>query len=473
MLVGDFMEYIDVHEISKKWNMKERKVTSLCRDGRISGAKKKGKTWMIPSDSLKPLDKRTKDYDSFKLEIETNTSFIPYTEVGGEEKVITYYKEKYLKSPMYTAFTPYRICPIGAHVDHNLGHITGFAIDKGIHFAYSIKNNGVIELESLQYPKRAQWHVNNIPIEKENDWADPLRGANLELNKRYNLRFGLSAIIDGELPIGGLSSSSSLLITFINALSFINNIHLSKEELIEIAELSEKKYLEISNGKLDEYCEVYSKKNHLLYVDMLNNSYELIETPKNMKYDIGIFFSGIEKGIESNNYNIRTDELRSCAYLLKSLEGIPLTRFKDTNMRDIPIEIFHKYENKLPKNYKKRALHWYSENERVQQSLIAYKKGNIKEFGKLVTESGESSINNWETGSKELIDLFNILKETDGVYGTRFSGSGFKGCCIAFLGPNKKESILKEVEKQYTHKYPKLKEKYSHHICHTADGIKL
>ena len=34
-------------------------------------------------------------------------------------------------------FCPYRICPIGAHSDHNLGKITGLAIDKGIHIVYA------------------------------------------------------------------------------------------------------------------------------------------------------------------------------------------------------------------------------------------------------------------------------------------------------------------------------------------------
>ena len=57
------------------------------------------------------------------------------------------------------AFCPYRICPIGAHSDHNFGKITGLAIDKGIHFAYAAKQNGVVEVSSLQFPKRAQWHT--------------------------------------------------------------------------------------------------------------------------------------------------------------------------------------------------------------------------------------------------------------------------------------------------------------------------
>ncbi|MGN1268079.1 MAG: hypothetical protein ACI4U0_01045 [Candidatus Aphodocola sp.] len=111
--------------------------------------------------------------------------------------------------------------------------------------------------------------------------------------------------------------------------------------------------------------------------------------------------------------------------------------------------------------------------DRVEKGIIYYKKGDIKSFGKLVTASGESSIYNWETDSKEMIDLFNIIKNCDGVYGTRFSGSGFKGSCIAFINPNKTEEVFKIVEKEYTTKYPKLRNKYSAHVCNTADGIKL
>ena len=39
--------------------------------------------------------------------------------------------EIYGRSPEALSFCPYRICPIGAHSDHNLGKITGLAIDKG------------------------------------------------------------------------------------------------------------------------------------------------------------------------------------------------------------------------------------------------------------------------------------------------------------------------------------------------------
>ena len=146
------------------------------------------------------------------------------------------FEQIYKKPPQDTAFTPYRICPLGAHVDHQNGRITGFALNKGIHMAYGPKENGVIEIQSLQFDKRAQWHVEATPKTKENDWADHLRGATIALNKRYPLRRGLCAVLDGELPIGGLSSSAAVIITFLSALCKINGITLTPEEMIVVAQ---------------------------------------------------------------------------------------------------------------------------------------------------------------------------------------------------------------------------------------------
>ena len=65
------------------------------------------------------------------------------------------FAEAYRREPVDISFCPYRICPIGAHVDHQYGLITGLAIDKGVHIAYGPKKNGVVELSSLQFDRRA------------------------------------------------------------------------------------------------------------------------------------------------------------------------------------------------------------------------------------------------------------------------------------------------------------------------------
>lgn len=388
--------------------------------------------------------------------------------------VAEHFEKIYKKAPQRVAFTPYRICPIGAHSDHQLGKITGIAINKGIHIAYGPKENGVIEIQSLQFEKRAQWHVQATPAQKQGDWADHLRGATIALDERYPLRRGLCAVINGELPIGGLSSSAAVIITFLSALCAINGITLSPTELITISQEAENKYVGVSCGKLDQSCEVYCKKNHLLYMDLKDDTYELIPQSPDMKpYKIAVFFSGIERSLAGSAFNMRVDECRSAAYALKAYAGLDYGKFEETNLRDVPYEVYQKYKDKLPDNWRKRAEHWYTEFFRVQQGAEAWRRGDIEEFGRLSFESGLSSIENWETGSPELKTLYEIMTRTKGIYGGRFSGAGFKGCCMALIDPEYEDSIVENVTKEYLKVFPELEGKYSYHICESADGINL
>ena len=187
-------------------------------------------------------------------------------------------------------------------------------------------------------------------------------------------------------------------------------------------------YVGVSCGKLDQSCEIYSKKDHLLFLDTSDDTYELIPTNPIMKpYEIAIFFSGIERTLAGSAFNMRVDECRSAAYALKAYAGIEYGKFNKTNLREVPYEVYLQYKDKLPENWMKRAEHWYSEFYRVQAGAEAWRKGDIEEYGRLSFESGRSSIYNWETGSDELKTLYEIMCTTDGIYGGRFSGAGFKG----------------------------------------------
>lgn len=384
------------------------------------------------------------------------------------------FEQTYKKKAQHVAFTPYRICPIGAHSDHQLGKITGFAINKGIHIAYGPKENGVVEIKSLQFDKRAQWHVSATPEEPQGDWADHLRGATIALNKRYPLRRGLCAVVDGELPIGGLSSSAAVIITFLSALCTMNGITLTPDELIKISQEAENAYVGVACGKLDQSCEVYCRKDHLLYMDLRDNTYERIPVHPDMKpFKIAVFFSGLERSLAGSAFNMRVDECRSAAYALKAYAGMEYGKFEETNLRDVPYEVYLEHKDKLPENWRKRAEHWYTEYERVCKGAEAWRNGDIETFGRLSFESGKSSIYNWETGSPELKKLYEIMTETEGIYGGRFSGAGFKGCCMALINPDFEQSIIETVTSKYLKEFPHLEGKYSAHICETADGVNL
>ncbi|GEM_PF-76516 len=471
------IRYLYVYEAAANWQLTQRRVTALCRDGRIAGAVKQGKNWLIPSDAPVPLDARTKAFaraEQPQPQQAAQHTPVGFTEAGAGQNAVRHFTRVYNKVPDYTAFTPYRICPIGAHSDHQLGKITGFAIDKGIHIAYGPKMNGVVEIASLQFSKRAQWHVNSTPAQKQNDWADHLRGATIALNARYPLRIGICAIIDGELPIGGLSSSAAVIITFLSALSHLNRIVLSDRELITISKEAENAYVGVSCGKLDQSCEVYCRKDKLLYLDTRDDSYELIpQSPAMKPYEIAIFFSGLERSLASSLFNMRVDECRSAAYCLLALAGLPYGKFEQTNLRDVPYEVYLQYKDRLPRSFALRAEHWYTEFMRVEAGVQAWRQGDIELFGQLCFASGKSSIENWQTGSPELIKLYEIMTQTKGIYGGRFSGAGFKGCCMALIDPAYEQEILQQVEQQYLAAFPQLQGKYSAHICHTADGVLL
>jgi len=373
-----------------------------------------------------------------------------------------------------TAFCPYRVCPMGAHSDHQFGKITGLAIDKGVHIAYGPKKNGVVELSSLQFDRRAQWHIQQVDERPVGDWADYLRGATWALGKHYPLRVGLCGVVEGSLPIGGLSSSAAVIIAFLSALSKLNGITLDAQELIQIALEAEKDYVGVSVGTLDQSCEVLSKKDHLLYLDTKDGSYELIpQNPAMKPYQIAIFFSGIERTLAGSKFNMRVDEAKSAAYALMAYAGMEYGKFGEAVLRDVPVEVYHRYKEKLPENWRKRAEHYYTEYDRVRRGAEAWRQGDIETYGRLSFESGHSSIYNWETGSDELKKLYEIMTHTDGIYGGRFSGAGFKGCCMALIDPAYAESIEQKVTQEYLAAFPGLRGKYSFHLCNSADGVML
>jgi len=386
----------------------------------------------------------------------------------------------YRTPPSAIAFCPYRICPIGAHSDHQYGKVTGLAIDKGIHIAYRPKQNGVVELTSLNFDKRAQFHVQQVPQAKQDDWADYLRGATAILGKRHVLHTGISGVIEGSLPIGGLSSSAAVIIAFLDALCKVNDVYLSKPEIIDVALHAENDYVGVSCGKLDQSCEIYSQKDHLLYLDTRDDTFELIPTHPRMKpYEIAIFFSGSQRALVGTQFNMRVDELKSAAYALKAFaleEGlaqeldVAYGMFAEARLRDVPRRLYDRYKTRLPVLWRRRAEHFYTESERVEQGAEAWRRGDLETYGRLSFESGYSSIHNYQTGSEELIALYEAMRRTDGIYGGRFSGAGFKGCCMALIDPGFRESIERGVTDAYLRQFPRLKGKFSVHFCHSADG---
>jgi galactokinase/galacturonokinase len=407
----------------------------------------------------------------------------------------------------YHIFSPYRVCPLGAHVDHQHGLVTGFAIDKGVDLWFNVNgsseiNNGKltidnypenhVHLESRTFEGVVDFDIDAPSQVKEHHWGDYARGAKYALRKRFELKRGIEGVIQGSLPVGGLSSSAAVLIAYVMAFAKANDITLQPFEVVKIASEAEREYIGLNNGLLDQACIALSKKNQLLFLDCDSNEYRLIpfgcqiskaesqrsasdlsSQTSDIPFEIGIFFSGLTRSLVNSDYNLRVYECKTAAWNMLAYTDQPLKTFDKTFLRDIPKATYDKTRIAMPSRFARRAEHFYSEYRRVRQGVTAWETGNMKLFGKLSFDSCESSIHNYECGSPELIAIYEIMRQLPGVYGGRFSGAGFKGACIALVDPKFKDQIEAEITKQYLAKFPEYETTFKVFWVRPDDGARF
>ena len=355
--------------------------------------------------------------------------------------------------------SPYRICPLGAHVDHQLGLVTGMTIDAPIWLAYVPNDDGRVRLHSLEFSPPVEFDVRTVPAKIDANWGNYARGAAWALNRHSPLRHGFDGLVAGSLPIGGLSSSAAVGIAYLLALEDVNGLMVSPLENVEFDRAIENGYVGLNNGILDPSMILLSQPQHLTALDCQSMQFDHIVSPlRDDDFDLVIVFSGAGRTLVNSGYNQRVAECAaaSAQLLLRAdlhVEGTP-------RLRHVPEEIFRNHQHELALPLRKRAAHFFAENERVLHGLQAWRSGDIKHFGELMTQSGESSITNYEAGSPHLIALHEILNGCAGVYGARFAGGGFGGCCIGLSDPAKRSEISATIAREYPARHPDVADTY-------------
>ena len=374
----------------------------------------------------------------------------------------------------YHIFSPYRVCPLGAHVDHQHGLVTGFAINKGVDLWFNVREDAQVNLKSLSFEGEVHIDLAKRTEVKEKHWGDYVRGAKYALQKRFELTHGIDGVLQGSLPVGGLSSSAAVLIAYVMAFAKANGIKLKPFEVVIIASEAEREYIGLNNGLLDQSCIALGKKDGLLFLDCDSNEWRIIKkTPNMADFEIGIFFSGLTRSLVNSDYNLRVYECKTAAWNMLAYKEAPLKPFDKTFLREVPKSTFDETRDMMPSRFARRAEHFYSEYRRVRQGVTAWETGNLQLFGKLSFDSCESSIHNYECGSPELIAIYKAMRGLEGVYGGRFSGAGFKGAVIALVAPKHKEYIEKSVTETYLAEFPEYENTFKVYWVRPDDGARF
>jgi galactokinase len=357
-----------------------------------------------------------------------------------------------MKSHTRTIFSPYRICPLGAHVDHQGGAVLGRTIRLGTTLEYEPMDSNEIYIKSDHFDETSF----RIGYLDHAHWARYAHAAARVLH----IQRGMNAHVNGSLIGAGLSSSASVGLAYLKALADANSIELSDMDLVHLDYELEHEQLELQNGILDPLTIVNGKRDALLFMDTVTASVTPIPDPPSNQFAWIIAYSGVSRELTKSGFNVRVAECHEAASSLQN---------GSWKLYEIPRELFEEKKMTLPKHLRKRAEHFFTEVERVHQGAKAWRESNLEAFGHLMNQSCESSIRNYESGSEILIELQELVSSTNGVYGSRFSGGGYGGCVVALAKRGLAEEACVQIAEKFSARHPELPSKVF--ITETGDGI--
>ncbi|MBL0346213.1 galactokinase family protein [Candidatus Villigracilis affinis] len=351
-----------------------------------------------------------------------------------------------------TLFSPYRICPIGAHIDHQGGVVLGRTINIGTTLEYELLDSNELHITSDQFGE-VKFSIGALDT---NHWARYAQAAARVLKAKR----GIKAHVTGSLVGAGLSSSASVGLAFLKALANVNQMEFSDEQFVHLDFELEHNELGLQNGLLDPMSIIYGKRNALLFMDTVTGSVSSIMDPPSGSFAWVVAYSGISRELTKSGFNVRVAECHEAASTLQNGAW---------KLGDVPREIFEAKKMSLPENLRKRAEHFFTEVDRVHAGAKMWKDADLERFGQLMNESCQSSIVNYQSGSDILIELHELVSSTSGIYGSRFSGGGYGGCVVALASRGHAEKACAEIAQKFKSAHPELDSKVF--VVETADGL--
>ncbi|KAF8651499.1 hypothetical protein HU200_063401 [Digitaria exilis] len=236
------------------------------------------------------------------------------------------------------AACPYRICPLGAHIDHQGGIVMAMTINYGVLLGFVPSNDSEVLLQSGQFEGVIRFRVDDLqkPIDNpENiNWESYARGAVYALqNSGYDLRKGVIGYISGVkgLDSSGLSSSAAVGIAYLLALENVNDLVISSVDNIQLDKSIENKYLGLENGILDPSAILLSRYGCLTFMDCKTASPSYVyfsELSKSQQlqgqlpFKILLALSGLQHNLPKKcGYNTRVFECKEAARALLHASG--------------------------------------------------------------------------------------------------------------------------------------------------------
>ena len=331
--------------------------------------------------------------------------------------------------------TPGRVCLFGEHQDYLQLPVVAAAISLRISISGYRRNDKIININLPNISDKESFNIAEpIVYTEERDYFKS--SFKVLLRNSFTFSSGFDCIVDGKIPINaGTSSSSALIVTWINFLSRMSDqsVILSPEVLARYAYEAEVLEFSEPGGMMDQYSTSFggiiaidffpstkvTRLDTKLKTFVLGNSNE----PKDTKY----ILSNVKDRILLIDRKLRNIDPK---FSLQDVRLDELSRFKNklTNSEFILLE--GTLKNRDITSIARNELNKEDINHKFIGTLLNYQQKILKDVLGISTPKIDRMIES-------------ALKA--GAYGAKINGSGGGGCMFAYA-PEYPEKVKAAIE---------------------------
>jgi len=322
---------------------------------------------------------------------------------------------------------PGRVNLIGEHTDYNGGFVLPMAIDRETVVAAAPRADRRVRAYSLDVDEEVEFDL-DAPGERQRGlWLDYVEGVAQALESRGVKLRGADLVIASSVPTGaGLSSSAALEVSTGLALTKISGHEIDRVTLALAGQQAEHEYVGAKVGIMDQFIAALGQAGYALLIDC--RTLEATPVPLDTsEMVVAICDTNVKHELSASEYNTRRAECERGVELLKAV--LPDIE----QLRDVSVEEFERYAERLPAPVNRRCRHVVTENARTLAATAALRRGDLAEMGRLMYASHASLRDNYEVSCAELDLLVEIAAQRDGCLGARMTGGGFGGSTVSLV----------------------------------------
>ena len=357
-----------------------------------------------------------------------------------KQQLNEFFAAAFQHQPDLVVQAPGRVNLIGEHTDYNGGFVLPAAINYRTWIAASARRDRELQVVARDFGQQKVSFNLDDPMEKDASapWSNYVRGVVQELRKKGFQLAGGNLYITGNVPAGaGLSSSASLEVAVVRALTELSGETIDATQAALIGQAAENNFVGCNCGIMDQLISARGQESSALLIDCQDLSTRAVSIPTD--WEILIVHSGVKRGLVESEYNQRRTQCESAAAF-----------FGQPTLRGVALQELLMAEGDLDNLSFRRARHVLTENARTQIAAEALSNGDLPTLVSVMAESHASMRDDFNITTPAIDRLVEILQVAgEGQAGARMTGGGFGGCVVSIAPGSVIPRLMQAVTDRY------------------------